>query len=206
MMTDFSAPSCSGQEETVYLYLDGELSAIERAAFEAHLNTCPACRELLAEAATLFADLASIETLPVPEADVSVMAQQVMEHLPAPDGSRSFSPLGMLLLAAQLVVGLALLVFTVPKLVAPYRVMLGTLTRIDSATWLGNLRFWIESLSQQTSTWLENQWHQMVDFSLLNISPQVALLGLALLGLAWLLSNGLLLRRGATSIRNGGTS
>ena len=205
-MTTNSAPTCPGQEETVFLYLDDELPPAERVAFKHHLTTCPACQRVLDHSELLFVDIESIAPLTVPEAAVSAATTQIMARLPQPHRAQQFSSWVLLLLAGQMAVGLTLLLVTLPRLVAPYQTMLGTLARAETTLWLANIRFWAASFADLTSVWLIGQWRQVVDFPLLNISPQMALVALAGFGMAWLLSNGLLLRRQAASMRNGGTS
>lgn len=52
--------------ERIYDYLDGGLSAAERAAFEAHLAVCPGCRRALAERRTIAEAATSLPPLEVP--------------------------------------------------------------------------------------------------------------------------------------------
>ena len=63
----------------VDLYLEGEVEAGERAEFEAHLETCPACRRVLEERRVLLAAFSSLPAVEVP----SDFACAVMDRLPA---------------------------------------------------------------------------------------------------------------------------
>ncbi len=52
--------------ESIYEYLDGNLSAAERAAFEAHLAGCRGCRAAIEERRAIAAAATSLPTLEVP--------------------------------------------------------------------------------------------------------------------------------------------
>jgi len=50
--------ACPDKAHLLHAFLDGELDAVNAAAFEAHLKTCPGCSEALAELQTLRGRLA----------------------------------------------------------------------------------------------------------------------------------------------------
>ena len=53
--------------ESIYEYLDGNLSAAERAAFEAHLARCPGCRAAIEERRAIAAAATTLPALDVPD-------------------------------------------------------------------------------------------------------------------------------------------
>jgi anti-sigma factor RsiW len=65
--------------DSIYEYLDGGLSAAERAAFEAHLAVCPGCRAALAERRAIAEAATTLPAIEVP-AD---FAESIMSRLPA---------------------------------------------------------------------------------------------------------------------------
>ncbi len=74
-------------EENVFVdFVRGELSKLERATVEAHLDTCDACSMVVAEMARLFADDLSDQDMPPPDADVRDDLAQLVDT----DGA--FSP------------------------------------------------------------------------------------------------------------------
>lgn len=88
--------------ETLYLYLEGELGPTERRELEAHLETCPACRGVLAERRLLHEAFTSLPPLEVPPD----FALSVMDRIPeaAEAKARWLAPL--VAGTASLVVGL----------------------------------------------------------------------------------------------------
>lgn len=94
------------------LYLDDGLDPDERRAVQAHLATCPSCRQSLDALRPLFQALEQL-AMPLPED----LAQEVMTHLEeykiATDRERSRSI--ELLLTLQGVIGLALLIVLIRR-------------------------------------------------------------------------------------------
>ncbi len=88
--------------ESFYLYLEGELDPAERREFEAHLETCPACRAVLAERRLLHEAFTSLPPFEVPPD----FALSVMDRIPEAADERAgwLAPLASGL--AALVVGL----------------------------------------------------------------------------------------------------
>ena len=62
--------SCSQNPHWVYLYLAGELSKKEKAAYEKHVAECSTCQQNLAEAGHIFQEL---ETLEMAEPDPAIV-------------------------------------------------------------------------------------------------------------------------------------
>lgn len=93
--------NCS-DAETLYLYLEGELDPFECRGLEAHLKSCPACREALAERRLLHEAFTSLPPFEVPPD----FALSVMDRLPEAAGEKAgwLAPLASGL--AALVVGL----------------------------------------------------------------------------------------------------
>lgn len=62
--------------ERIYAYLDGEIESAELRALEAHLASCPSCREAVAERRLIAAAAESLPPFPVPDGfAASVMAR-----------------------------------------------------------------------------------------------------------------------------------
>ncbi len=177
---------CSGQEETVFLFLDGELSPLEHAAFAAHLQGCPACQALVDEWAHFSASLATAEELPPPPGLVEeVMAR--IEKEPVPGASR----LDELILGGQLLVGLGLLALFGPSLVKGLLPWLRTGLAVQGQL---TLLFWqrLLALGRGMGGWrpLPLELPQADWFAL---SSQLGLILVVALVLVWLLGNAVLL-------------
>jgi len=194
-MTDSTI--CTGNENTIFQYLDGELPPIERAAFEQHLTECAACRALLAETETLFAEFATLDDIPAPTAEISAA---VMANLP---GKTAASPAERWLPVAQLVVGLGLLAASLPKLwnglAWTFALPQWTVPAVPWTTLAQRLDIPAGWLTQW-ATKLYAQW----EGAFLPISPTLAIIALTLLGIAWLVSNSLLLKQ-SHNLKNGGS-
>lgn len=88
--------------ESFYLYLEGELGPTERHELEAHLETCPACRGVLAERRLLHEAFTSLPPFEVPPD----FALSVMDRLPEPAEARPRWLAPLVAGTASLVVGL----------------------------------------------------------------------------------------------------
>ncbi len=190
---------CTGKEETIFQYLDDELSPAERTAFKQHLAQCETCRHLLAETEMFFADFSALENVPTPTAEISA---GVMAQLP----SRTTHSLERWLPVAQLTIGLALLALSLPK------VWNGLAWTFSLPEWTFPAAWWL-SLVQRFNLpagwlirWSEQVFAHTTAFSVLNISPTMAFTVIAILGTAWLVSNSLLLNpKQSHTFKNGGS-
>lgn len=79
---------CKQAVEAVSAALDGELTAAEQAALEAHLSVCPACRALAEDLSVLNAALTENEPAPPPELADRVMARIAEENRVVPISAR----------------------------------------------------------------------------------------------------------------------
>ena len=73
--TPHSLPDCAAVGELLSAYLDGELTAGEKEAVEAHLQTCDACRHLAEALGSLRTEIRGAELTPPPELRSSIMKQ-----------------------------------------------------------------------------------------------------------------------------------
>jgi anti-sigma factor RsiW len=179
-------------------YLDRETPAERTRQLEAHLQACPACRRQLEALQGVFSALEDVQPVAL-ERD---LAEAVLSKLA---GSRRATPVPSwrgwrLALAVQAAAAVALLVVSLPA----WQPWLERALSID-LTWQIHLAATWETLVQQTvllqQGWLEfaDSWEQIVGS--LTIPDEAALSTLALeilfaaAGAAWLVGNGLLLRR-----------
>lgn len=88
--------------EDLYLYLEGELGVFDAEHLEEHLETCPACRDALAERRALHEAFTSLPPLDVP----SGFAAAVLERLPEPEVRRTAWLAPLVAAAAALGIGL----------------------------------------------------------------------------------------------------
>ncbi|SKA27474.1 Transmembrane transcriptional regulator (anti-sigma factor RsiW) [Enhydrobacter aerosaccus] len=99
---------CATCESMVEVYLDGELSAAESAAFEQALERCPACRERLEEARALSGLLRDLPAESAPD----LLRARVERDLRAAGGARPAAaprlPLRWMATAASLLVAASL--------------------------------------------------------------------------------------------------
>jgi predicted anti-sigma-YlaC factor YlaD len=70
--------------EHLYLYLEGELGPYDAAKLEEHVETCAACRDLLAERRVLHEAFTTLPPFEMPEG----FARRVMDALPEPEARR----------------------------------------------------------------------------------------------------------------------
>jgi len=78
-MSDKSLDRCEEVVELVNEYLGHALSAAERAAFEAHLATCPPCSAYLAQMKTVLRLAGSLGQA-APQADVEQQLMALFQH------------------------------------------------------------------------------------------------------------------------------
>jgi len=199
-MKNQSPNPCPGQEETIYLYLDGELTPSERTAFEAHLGACQACQSLLRETETIFADLSALEPVAAPAEIVS----EVMAKLPTQKASSHLSPAGQLILAAQVVIGRILLFVGLSRFAAVYSRQLSILAWPSLPEMRGFIALRLAETGGSLAAFFGGYWSQALDVSILNISSTTAIAIVVGLGLAWLAGNALLLNRPAGSLNKRG--
>lgn len=191
--------NCPGRIESIHRYLDQDLTVSERESFLGHLSGCATCQAELARLQTLFIELNILEEIDPPVDLVS----QVMAQLPA--SSRRVGA-GQLVLAGQMLVGLALLVFAFPLLSSFLKhyvsFSLGAATRSTAYS----LVEWGVDLGNGLASWLLAQWPPMAGTWGLDISPGAALIVIACLGLIWLAGNFLLLNQPGQFLKNRGAS
>lgn len=89
--------------EDLYFYLEGELGVFDAEHLEEHLETCPACRDALAERRALHEAFTSLPPFDVP----SGFAAAVLERLPEPEVRRTAWLAPLVAAAAALGIGLA---------------------------------------------------------------------------------------------------
>ena len=107
---------CKRDRETIAAYVDGELEASARAELESHLETCAACRELVAAQRRLGEMFAALpEVTPPGDFEARFWARMARERDAAPAGFAArlrevFSPRRGLALGAAAAAALALFV------------------------------------------------------------------------------------------------
>jgi hypothetical protein len=190
-------------EDTLNMYLDGELDADEHRRVEAHLSACETCRAELQTYQDLFIALEEIELSPTPAPD---LAPDVLTRI-QPSG-RTLG-LRWLVPALQGTAALALLAWGWTRLVGYWTAIASALpTKTLGGTW------------DRTAEWLITQWVTLntlpgtawasakswiarprlfgsPGFSL----PQVVVAG-AILGMLWLACNVILLHRTIVNGKN----
>ncbi len=204
MVSIFPNPkNCSGQEEMVNRYLDGELSPLEQEGFQPHLQRCLACQALLAELETVFADLVALEEITAPGRIVEgVMAGLPGESWPE-SRPRSFD-LGQWVLAGQIAIGLGLGLMLLPVGISTFNSQALGMSWLTLASLFRSQAGWLSELLKDFSQWGQIWLEAGVTSINLNISPGLATGLVVGLGLAWLLGNGVLLRNYSSPTRNGG--
>lgn len=202
MMPPLPPPAgCPGQPELVQRYLDDDLSPPQRQIFETHLEACAACQTHLRELQALFAELAVVETGPL--APPPHLTEAVMAALPPQDESAAAQTSwpGRLVLALEALLGLGLLAWLWPWFSI-------WLTQVNPVSEMDALHLSLSVLS--LSGWLEGNllnlqsqgqlWWQTVQTTTEAYLPPGLTLGLGLvLGLVWLLGNGVLLKNPSAS-------
>lgn len=199
--------ACPGQPETSQLWLDSELPPAERAALEAHLATCPRCQADLAGLKAIYADLARLTEVAAP----GDLVDRVMMNLPVQTTPRAISPetngrpffLGQLALAVQIGVGLGLLLVALRLIGPDLNHPALWLPWFTVAEMVASFGTWLAGLSSYANMWART-WPPTIGFAGLDISPTLAVMLVAGLGLAWLAGNTLLLAPRPSTPKNGG--
>ena len=187
-------------QETIFAYLDQELTAAERERLQQHLESCQACQQELQQARALFARIEA-----VPEMQLSRdLAPSVVDRIEAEPDQQWQLPWWLALegLAALLVLGFWLIRY-------PTR-MAGSLDQLNFLMILGR---WI--LPRAKDLWgglavvpdRIASWLALADpMRVLSLEPGLpwAPIMLALL-LLWLLANGLLLSERSQRVYSGGS-
>jgi hypothetical protein len=88
--------------EHIYLFLEGELGPYDAAKLEEHVETCAACRDVLAERRVLHEAFKTLPPFEVPEG----FARRVMDALPVPEARRPAWLAPLVAAVAALSVGL----------------------------------------------------------------------------------------------------
>jgi anti-sigma factor RsiW len=197
-------------EEQLNLYLDKELSPGERAAVEAHLAGCEACRIELVSMQTLFTalDTLQLETLvadlaPLVLDDVAAERQRIIRR----------QRMGWLASGLQGVVIILLLFFRWSILAMRYDELAQHIpTEVLDTTWTNTLAqssiFWTATITHWQTWWSEtitglldlpavlgqttSQWPQFSGLGL--TTPQITTISLVAI-LMWLAGNSILLRK-----------
>ena len=175
--------------ETIYAYLDGELTQQEARALEAHLRSCPECAGELERQRSLFR---SIESLPSEPLATNLAPGVLAAIRPRRDWLQSLA-IGELLAAASLTTALILWLGGAElqlRLGGAAQRMLG---QLGTAT--ANMSTFVSDLLSQRPAMPQLDLAVLGDLlgSAL-ISPSILWVGAAALTL-WLLGNGLVLRR-----------
>ncbi len=118
---------CTGAETLIETYLDDEIAAADRAAFEAHMGQCESCAAELALARKIQGELRELPPLACPPAVSRKVLEHAAAHPPLSERLRSWwgghklwQPAFALLLAAALGVGYLRLSSEPPTPDAPY--------------------------------------------------------------------------------------
>ena len=186
---------CSGNQERIDRYLDGEMLPEEQAQFEEHVARCPSCQREMAGMRALFAALEGLEAAPVPRG----LRQEVLAGL---DARPVVSPLVRQFVAIQAIASTLLLVLAYPTLAEWYE---------RASAWLGY--GWLSRLTADAINRGQDVWRSLIQTAAVQVDltwprglgltwPQAALLAVALLGL-WVLGNHLLLATRSNGIGGG---
>jgi len=199
-------------EEQLNLYLDSELSTVERAAVEAHLAGCDACRAELASLQALFTALDALQ----PEALAADLTPVVLRGMAAERQRAAWRRrIGWLIPALQGVAAVLLLAFGWSALATHYgelarRIPAETLYAAWTSVLARGGALWAATIAQWQMWWAEviadlsnlpailgqatGRWPQLPGLRL--STPQAVAISLAA-ALMWLVSNSILLRMAA---------
>jgi anti-sigma factor RsiW len=203
-------------EEQLNFYLDDELSAVERAAVEAHLAGCDACRAELASLQTLFTALDALQ----PEALAADLTSAVLREVTAERRRAVWRwRFSWLVPALQGTAIVLLLIFGWSALATRYdqmaqRIPAQALRAIWSNALAQGGALWATNVTRWQAWWVEaiadasglpavlgqatGRWPQLPGLGL--AGPQAIAVGLAAI-LMWLVGNSILLR--TTTVRQG---
>jgi hypothetical protein len=183
--------------ETLNLYLDEALDPPARSAADSHLAACEVCQAELGALRELFAALAGLTPEPLPVDLAWPVLQQIAPAM-APRRPRIWPaghPYAVAMLAAQVVLAGLLAAWAGPALAGATTAELAALPRPalpDLAALLAWLDGWLSTLSTVLPR-LSLAGDALRAGPLAGLSPAKWALGLAALGLVWLLGNRLIL-------------
>lgn len=176
-------------EPTLHAYLDDELDAAARAAVEQHVAGCPACRARLAQWRGLFATVEAVpDVAAVPDVSERVLAELASQQAP-----RWLRPL----LVAQVAAALLLLAWLWPSLwealARPFWAGLA-MPRLPAPEWATALAAWPSRWLSTGLADLVGAWPD-IDLPVLALTTSQWAVLAGLVAVAWLLSNGWLLKK-----------
>lgn len=186
-------------EEQLNLYLDNELSTVERDAVEAHLANCNECRAEVAALQRLFTALEELAHEPAPDLVPGVLAHIRSHRKFAGQEAPRFRPL-WLIPTLQAIAALLLFAWGRTRLSGYWAAIVDALTRGR----LGQLWAWVSAWAvgewAMLRAWPSTAWAEFQGWIAwlptlgdLRFSPtQLAVLGTALVSL-WLVGNAVLL-------------
>jgi predicted anti-sigma-YlaC factor YlaD len=176
-------------QDTLNLYLDGELEPQSRAAVEAHLSACAGCRGELDALRAVFADLEALAPTPPP----IDLAPLVLARL-APTPHSHWPAGAWALLAAQIAAVAALAVWLAPEL---GRRVFAAIPPAEALAWLESLAAsWRAPLFIGPAELLRAAGSNALA-PLAAIAPATWALIVGAAGVVWLIGNRLLLARDA---------
>ena len=190
------------QEDTIHRYLDGELTPAERETFVAHLEECAECQTQLARLESLFVTLASVEVVLPP---VELMPQ-VMAGLPSADRRSRYVWIGRLALAAQIAIGLILILVAWPMVNTAANSQAIWQVWLDAANVGRSLNSWAIDLAISANGLIASLWPPNPGLAGYSVAPGLVVILIAGLSLGWLVGNGVLLRHYPSAPNNGRTS
>jgi predicted anti-sigma-YlaC factor YlaD len=186
-------------EEILNMYLDEELSAVEREGIEAHLAICEMCRTEAKASRDLFTALTKVADVPAPN-----LAPGVLAHIRP---RRRLAALRWLAPMFQGAAATALIAWSWARLIDHLNAIAGSLPIDGLGIPWDEFTGWAMGQWSTLSIWpdaflstlqdLSTRFSTDLGFTL----PQVALLGITAAAL-WLIGNALLLRRAALNGQN----
>jgi anti-sigma factor RsiW len=174
-------------EESLNMYLDGELRARERERARLHLATCKACRAELRALQGLFVALEALAPVPAPDLAPGVLARLGRAH------SRPLQ----LVLALQTLAVSAWLAWGWTRLVEYWPTIVEVLPPLTLRETLAGAVDWAAAHWATLSTWLDalgDTWQAYGGGDSYLSLTQLAVLGVVMVML-WLVGNAVVLRR-----------